>query len=166
MTVMDKPRADKKLAPKVRWMIRADMPQVLDIENHSFEHPWAEEDFINVLRSRNCIGMVAELPNETIAGFMVYELCKNHLHVLDFAVEPSLREKGVGRTMIEKLLQKLSPDRRNRLVCEVRETNLLGCRFLRAMGFRAQVPLLHQFYDLTDEDAIRFVFRYKPCQGR
>ena len=44
----------------IRWMIRRDMPEVLSIENESFEFPWSEEDFIRCLRQRNCIGMVAE----------------------------------------------------------------------------------------------------------
>ena len=44
----------------IRWMIRRDMPEVLQIERTSFEYPWSEEDFIRCLRQRNCIGMVAE----------------------------------------------------------------------------------------------------------
>ena len=42
----------------IRWMIRRDMPGVLEIEKLSFEYPWTEEDFIRCLRRRNCIGMV------------------------------------------------------------------------------------------------------------
>ena len=49
----------------IRWMIRRDMPEVLDIENQAFEFPWTEEDFIRCLRQRNCIGMVAELDQVT-----------------------------------------------------------------------------------------------------
>ena len=45
---------------QIRWMIRRDMPEVLDIEQQSFEFAWTEEDFLCCLRQRNCIGMVAE----------------------------------------------------------------------------------------------------------
>ena len=58
----------------IRWMIRRDMPEVLEIEQSSFEFPWTEEDFIRCLRQRNCIGMVAEY-DEKVVGFMIYELC-------------------------------------------------------------------------------------------
>ena len=44
----------------IRWMIRRDMPEVLQTEQLSFEYAWNEEDFLRCLRQRNCIGMVAE----------------------------------------------------------------------------------------------------------
>jgi ribosomal-protein-alanine N-acetyltransferase len=59
-------------------MIRRDMPEVLAIEHASFEYPWCEEEFLRVLRQRNCIGMVAE-QGERIVGFMVYELHRNKI---------------------------------------------------------------------------------------
>ena len=91
----------------IRWMIRRDMPEVLAIEHASFEYPWCEEEFLRVLRQRNCIGMVAEY-GERIVGFMIYELHRNKIHVLDFATHPEFRRRGVGRQMIAKLVGKLS----------------------------------------------------------
>ena len=51
---------DFEINVHIRWMIRRDMPEVLGIENSSFEFSWSEDDFIRCLRQRNCIGMVAE----------------------------------------------------------------------------------------------------------
>ena len=82
----------------IRWMIRRDMPEVLAIEHASFEFPWCEEEFLRVLRQRNCIGMVAEY-GERVVGFMIYELHKNKLHVLDFATHPEFRRQGVGPSL-------------------------------------------------------------------
>ena len=107
----------------IRWMIRRDMAEVLAIESRSFEFPWLEEDFVRCLRQRNCIGMVAE-QHERVVGFMIYELHKNRLHVLNFAVHADVRRRGVGSQMLRKLVSKLSPQRRNRIMLEVRETNL------------------------------------------
>ena len=98
----------------IRWMIRRDMPEVLAIEHASFEYPWCEEEFLRVLRQRNCIGMVAE-HGERIVGFMIYELHRNKIHVLDFATHAEFRRRGVGRQMIAKLVGKLSSQRRNRI---------------------------------------------------
>ena len=102
-----------QLRVHIRWMIRRDMPEVLDIERASFEFPWFEEDFIRCLRQRNCIGMVAE-HGERVVGFMIYELHKTRLHILNFAVAADLRRRGVGRQMVEKLVGKLSSQRRTR----------------------------------------------------
>jgi len=40
--------------PQIRWLIRRDMTEVLEIENASFEYTWNEEDFLHCLRQRNC----------------------------------------------------------------------------------------------------------------
>lgn len=135
----------------IRWMIRRDMPEVLAIESHSFEFPWSEEDFIRCLRQRNCIGMVAEF-EEQVVGFMIYELNRNLLHVLNFAVRPDFRRRGVGSQMVDKLISKLSQQRRTRIALEVRETNLAAQLFFRRAGFKA-VSVLRDYYDDTTESA-------------
>jgi ribosomal-protein-alanine N-acetyltransferase len=144
----------------IRWMIRRDMPEVLQIEQESFEFPWSEEDFIRCLRQRNCIGMVAEY-DERVVGFMIYELHKSRLHVLNFAVSRNCRRHGIGTQMIEKLIGKLSAQRRNRIMLEVRETNLDAQLFFRSSNFRA-VSVLRDFYDDTTEDAYLMQYRYQP----
>ena len=73
-----------RLRIQLRWMIRRDMPEVLAIEQEAFEFPWSDEDFTRCLRQRNCIGMVAEV-GDSVVAFMIYELHRTRLHVLNFA---------------------------------------------------------------------------------
>ena len=147
----------------IRWMIRRDMSEVLDTEQESFEFPWSEEDFIRCLRQRNCIGMVAEY-EERVVGFMIYELHKSRLHILNFAVANDCRRHGIGRQMIEKLIGKLSAQRRNRIMLEVRETNLPAQLFFRSVGFRA-TSVLRDFYQDTTEDAYMMQFMATTAEG-
>ncbi|MFK7735986.1 MAG: ribosomal protein S18-alanine N-acetyltransferase [Pirellulaceae bacterium] len=140
-------------------MIRRDMPSVLAIEEASFEFPWSEEEFIRCLRQRNCIGMVAESDDEVV-GFMIYELHKNRLHLLNFSVAPEFRRTSVGSSMIEKLTGKLSLERRSRIMLEVRETNLDAQLFFKSLGFRA-ISVLRDFYEDTTEDAYLMQYRYR-----
>jgi ribosomal-protein-alanine N-acetyltransferase len=140
-------------------MIRRDMPEVLDIEQDSFEFPWSEEDFIRCLRQRNCIGMIAE-HDDRVVGYMIYELHKTRLHVLNFAVARRARRLYVGTQMVDKLISKLSSQRRSRITLEVRETNLPAQLFFRALGFRA-VSVLRSFYEDTPEDAYLMQYRYR-----
>jgi [ribosomal protein S18]-alanine N-acetyltransferase len=142
----------------IRWMIRRDMTEVLDIESQSFEFPWSEEDFLRCLRQRNCIGMVAEY-NEHVVAFMIYELHKNRVHILNFAVHPDWRRHGIGNQMAFKLVGKLSHQRRDRIMLEIRETNLPAQQFFRSQGFRA-TSVLRDFYDDTSEDAYLMQYRY------
>jgi len=141
----------------IRWMIRRDMPEVLQTEQESFEFAWTEEDFLRCLRQRNCIGMVAE-QGEKVVGFMIYELHKAKLHILNFAVHPAWRRHGVGAQMVAKLISKLSSHRRTRITLEVRETNLPAQLFFSRQGFRA-VRVLRAYYEDSGEDA--FVMQYQ-----
>ena len=145
----------------IRWMIRRDMAEVLETESESFEFPWLEDDFIRCLRQRNCIGMVAE-HDDRVVGFMIYELNKTRIHVLNFAVASEYRRRGVGTQMVSKLIGKLSDQRRTRIVLEVRETNLSAQLFFRSAEFRA-VSVLRNHYEDTPEDAYLMQYRYRPA---
>jgi [ribosomal protein S18]-alanine N-acetyltransferase len=153
-----KTREKREVRVHIRWMIRRDIPEVLQIEDRSFEFPWSEDDFIRCLRQRNCIGMVAEY-DERIVGFMIYELHRTRLHVLNFAVHSEFRRFGIGRQMAGKLIGKLSSGRRQRVLLEVRETNLPAQVFFREIGFRA-VSVLRDFYEDTTEDAYLMQYQY------
>jgi ribosomal-protein-alanine N-acetyltransferase len=141
----------EQLRVHIRWMIRRDMPEVLQIEQRSFDYAWTEEDFLRALRQRNCIGMVAE-QGEKIVGFMVYELHKTKLHILNFAVHPEYRRSSIGGEMVAKLIGKLSNHRRTRITLELRESNLPGQLFFRSQGFLA-LRVLRAYFDDSGEDA-------------
>jgi ribosomal-protein-alanine N-acetyltransferase len=141
---------------QIRWLIRRDMPKVLEIERQSFEFPWSEENFYWCLRQRNCIGMVAEIQDEVV-GYMVYELHKSRLHIMNFAVSEESRRQGIGQKMMLRLIDKLSLQRRKEIVVEVRETNLDAQLFFQKAGFLA-ISVLRSRYEDTAEDA--YIMRY------
>jgi ribosomal-protein-alanine N-acetyltransferase len=141
----------------IRWMIRRDMPEVLRTERASFEFAWTEDDFLRCLRQRNCIGMVAE-ESESIAGFMIYELHKTRLNVLNFAVHPGYRRKGVGGMLVAKLIYKLVSHHRQKITLAVRERNLDAQMFFRSHGFKA-TKLLRNYYEDSGEDAYQMELR-------
>lgn len=140
---------------EIRWLIRRDMDEVLKIEWRSSPSPWSEEQFILVLRQRNCIGTVAVTGHGVIAGFMVYELHKSTLRLLNLAVDPFHRRSLVGRQLIQRLQDKLKNQRRTLITADVRETNLSGQKFFAACGFRAEQVISEHFGD-TGEDAYQF----------
>ena len=138
-------------------MIRSDMPIIMDIERECFEFPWLEDDFIRCLRQRNCIGMVAKRPDNIRGqtgdpiGFMIYELHRTRLHVLNIAVASDYQRQGIGYQLVDKLREKLESSRTS-IVLEIRETNLDAQLFFKHAGFRA-VSILRNYYDESPEDA-------------
>lgn len=147
-----------KEARDIRWMIRRDMPEVIRIEWSAFEFPWSEDDFVRCLRQRNAIGMVAEDWDDKIVGFMIYELHKTRLHLLNIAVAVTDLCRGIGNQMISKLKNKLHHQRRSRILLEVREKNIGAQLFFKQQGFRC-ISILKNYYEDTTEDAYLMQYR-------
>lgn len=120
----------------IRWMIRRDLPRVMQIDDMCFDFPWKKEEYIRTLRQRNNIGMVAEFDGEVV-GYMIYELHKSRLDLLTFGVDPAYARRGVGSGMIDKLKSKLSVDRREKIAARVADSNLDANSFFRSQGFKA-----------------------------
>lgn len=141
----------------IRWMIRADMPQVLAIEQEAFVCPWEEADFIRVLRMRTCIGMVA-VAAEEVVGYMIYELYKSRLDLLNLAVREDCRRTGVGSLMLSKLKGKLSAARRTAITTLVSERNTGAHLWLRHNGFKCVKVERDAFDNWTSDDGYWFRF--------
>lgn len=149
---------NKQTGVQIRWMIRRDLPTVLSIDQANFRAEWTEEDFIRCLRQRNCIGMVSEV-NDQVVGYMIYELHSSRIHLLRFAVCSKMHRTKIGTAMVEKLISKLSSDRRNRILLEVPESNLVAQQFFRNRGFRA-ISVLQEYCGDTSEDAYLMQYRF------
>ena len=109
----------------VRWMIRRDMPEVLNAELRSEEHAWTGEDVRQCLLERNNIGMVLEY-GDAVIGFMIYTLQKRNLEILKFVLHPRWRGLGAEEWMASKLMSKLSTYKRPRMSIILRERDIAG----------------------------------------
>lgn len=155
-TTMPRKKDKQSVRFHIRWMIERDMPSVLQIDSLSFgSRSWSDKEFTHNLKQRDTIGMIAELDEEVVA-FMVYELHKNRLHVINFAVHPKYRRMGIGSAMVEKLISKLSWQRRNRIEFDVYDDKLDTHLFLKSIGFRAEKIDCCQE---TDQQFYTFVYR-------
>lgn len=146
----------EKTSVHIRWMIRRDVSEVLQIELGCSNHPWKEEDLLTLLRQRNCIGMVAEY-RDKVVGFMVYELHPHYIDITRMCVSPTYMNTYVGSQMIQKLKGKLSSHRRTALHVTVRETDLKVQQFLRSHKFVARQVIRNHFED-TNEDGYFMIY--------
>lgn len=140
----------------IRWMVRADMPAIMEIERLSFgDDAWTEADFCRCCRQRNVIPMIVERGTQVI-GFVIYELQPKRLDLVTLAVHPAWRLRGVGSTLIDKLKSKLTASRRSTISVTIHESNLDGQLFLQTHGFRAVSVRRGYFHDDTDAYVMRF----------
>lgn len=142
----------------IRWMNLRDLPEVVAIEGTCFDarRVWSQDDFLGVLRNSNVVGMVADRDGLTV-GFMLYELHRDRLHILNFAVHSRQQRTGVGRAMANKLKSKLG-SKRARLTALVSDSNLHAHRFFKAMGFVATEVVRGYYGQWSDDDAYWFEF--------
>lgn len=156
---------------RLRWMIASDLPEVLAIERASFAHPWGERQFVEVCSARDRSIMVAENDDakhgERIVGFMAYGFedgtadSDGKFHLINLAVCPFCRRRGIGRMLLEHLVSKLAAanDRkgRKRLQYGVWEGNTAGQLFLRACGMRCVAIIKDAYKDYSaGQDAYLF----------
>jgi ribosomal-protein-alanine N-acetyltransferase len=156
----------KKLAVNIRWAIRQDLPAVMRTENDTFSEPWDEDDFLNILKKRNCIMMVADGGSEATCamGYVVYELHNHYLTVLNFAVAPVFRRMSIGSQLLAKIQYKTLSHRRDRAMLDVPEQMVEMQLFLRARGLKA-IAVLPGETPSADKD-YRFIYRPTPEQVR
>lgn len=154
----------KTLPAQVRWLIRRDMDEVMEIEKRSFDHPWSEEEFLCHLRERNTIGAVIE-DHESVLGYMVYQLHKSKLVLLNLAVKPIERRSGYGRQMIQRLIDKLEQQRRTAIECTVCEQNLNAQLFLQSCGFKAS-RVIKDAWNGADAYLFRYRLKERACQQK
>jgi ribosomal-protein-alanine N-acetyltransferase len=140
-------------------MTPAMLPDILAIEEDSFEWPWSLKDFKQTLRKNNCTGVVIKDSSDSIIGYAVVEaISKNSpaLKVLNLAVRADYRRKGVGSRLMLSVLRSLN-EKYSRVLAEVRDGNLSAHLFLKSFGFKA-VDVLHKRYEESSDDMYVFQF--------
>lgn len=153
----------------VRWMVRADLPAVVEIEWLCFQHPWTAKDFERMNKERSVVVMVVEEElNDEIVGYIVYESFENRICLMNLGIKPCYQRHGIGSMLVDRLASKLAEGKREKLVAEVRETNVDAQLFFKKCGFKC-VKTMRGYYDeVPGEDAYLFERRLdaavtEPC---
>ncbi|MGH7192034.1 MAG: GNAT family N-acetyltransferase [Candidatus Saccharimonadales bacterium] len=149
----------------IRWLRRRDLPDVLAIERASFAAPWSEADFDATLRRPYCFGLAAERCQsqrhsqwQSLCGYLLGAVDGKYVHLLNLAVAPDCRRRGIGSRLLSEVTERLSASGR-RLVVVLGERNVPAQLFYRAQGFRA-VGVLRDFWNGTRDDA--YLLEHRP----
>jgi ribosomal-protein-alanine N-acetyltransferase len=136
----------------IRAMAEADLPAVVAVERASYQFPWSEGIFRDCLRvGYTC--RVVELAGEII-GHAILSVGAGEAHILNLCVREEFRCRGVGRRLLEHLLERGRVAGMAEAFLEVRPTNTAAIRLYQSMGFR-QVGLRRGYYQAVGgrEDA-------------
>lgn len=113
------------------------MDEVLAIDRSHVWERWSEDQYLAILRKRNCVGMVALDSRDCVRGAMVYTLDKTALKLHKICVHADHLRDGYGAGLIQKLIGKLSQQKRRSLYVDVPYNNLPAQLFFQSQGFIA-----------------------------
>ena len=123
------------------------------IEQAVFADPWSTQDFRDCVMS-DALFLVAEGNGaDAIAGYVVALDAADEGEILNLAVAPADRRNGLGRALVEEVLEALAERGVRQVYLEVRESNAPARALYAAHGFR-EVGRRKQYYRRPVEDAI------------
>ena len=135
----------------IRRLTYADLPQVIAIERRAFPTPWSLAMFVLELSKPSGICLVA-LVEGRVVGYLVCSRYDVVWHVMNVAVDPERRRRGIATAMLEQLFaQADKPGEQYTL--EVRTSNDPAIALYERFGFES-AGVRPGYYHDNKEDAL------------
>jgi len=139
-------------------MTADDLDQVLAIEQASFPTPWLRQHFLDELNSPHAFPLSAFDGDGRLIGFICPMLLLDEGHIMDVAVDPVCRGKGVGRLLVQRVLDDCRASGGSFVSLEVRVSNTAAIVLYKGMGF-VETGLRKRYYkDGEDALMMEYVF--------
>jgi len=135
---------------RVRRLTYGDLPGVLSIERRSFPAPWSLAMFVLEISKPSGICLAAATDGG-LAGFLVCSRYADVWHLMNVAVDPDLRRRGIAGMLIEGMLEE--GGREARYTLEVRVSNHAAIAMYERLGFR-RAGRRRRYYHDNGEDAL------------
>ena len=114
-----------------------DLEAVMEIERRSFAQPWTPGLFLHELKvpfSRTILARSS--PGEPeLLGYICRWLIGDEVQILNLAVHPDQRRSGIGRALVEQILQEAEQQGVRVVTLEVRRENASAIALYRSLGF-------------------------------
>jgi ribosomal-protein-alanine N-acetyltransferase len=140
---------------KIRDATRRDLPGIVEIERLAFDNPWSLDSFVRELSlpfSRMIVASQGADGEERLAGFLCRWLVTDECHILNVAVHPQMRRKGIAERMMSNALAEAIARKALVVSLEVRRSNLAARSLYRKFDFEER--RLRRNYYGPGEDAI------------
>jgi ribosomal-protein-alanine N-acetyltransferase len=146
----------------IRRLTYADLPQLIAIERRAVPTPWSMAMFVLEL-SKPAGVCLAALRGGEMVGYLICSRYDTVWHIMNVAVDPIERRKGIATAMLTDLLRRIdSPTARFTL--EVRESNHGAIELYERFGFRA-AGRRRRYYQDNGEDAVVMWRTQSTLQG-
>lgn len=134
-------------------MRASDLPDVIEIERLAFAAPWSPGLFLHELQLDFSRVEVARLGTAgPLVGYVVWWRVADEAHILNIAVDPRCRRRGVGRALTRRVFDDARARGAATVSLDVRAGNDAARGLYAALGFVA-VGRRRAYYE-NGEDAI------------
>lgn len=131
-----------------------DLNAIERIERASYPTPWSRSMFAGELAKPSSISLGAyDDESGELLGYLVISRYVDAWHVMNVAVAPSHRRRGIARMLLDRLFELTAPDERRGYTLEVRVSNEGAIKLYESLGF---VPrgVRRGYYTDNREDAL------------
>lgn len=143
-----------RVSASIRPGSAADVPAVAAIERASFGDPWTEDAFHELVHMGDAIFLVATRGAlQVVAGYIVARVAADEADVLNLAVSPAERRRGLGGELLDAGLAGVIDRGVREVFLEVRESNVAALALYGSRGFSA-VSRRARYYRNPVEDAL------------
>jgi ribosomal-protein-alanine N-acetyltransferase len=146
---------------RLRKLAYGDLPSVIAIERRSFPTPWSLAMFVLELSKPSGICLAAE-NDDGLIGYLVCSRYDDVWHLMNVAIHPDQRRRGVATELIEGLFEEAGPGARFTL--EVRVSNGPAIAMYERFGFRSAGRRRRYYHD-NGEDALIMWFETPAPAG-
>ena len=133
-------------------MTAADIENVIAIERASFQFPWSTRFFLDELQVDCARSILAEVEGR-IVGYVLFWFLPEEVDIHNIAVHPDFRRQGIGRLLLEQVVDTARRQERLRVTLDVRFSNAPAQNLYRSFGFVIR-GLRKGYYSDNGEDAL------------
>jgi ribosomal-protein-alanine N-acetyltransferase len=145
----------------------ADVKAIWAIEKQCFPTPWSRWSFLAELGHHSSHILVAGPSSPALWetwGYIVFWVVADEMHILNLAVHPQQRRRGIARALLTEALS-LARDLKAQVAwLEVRPSNAPALTLYTNFGFQ-QMGRRPRYYDDTEEDAILLARYWEEDEG-
>ncbi len=134
-------------------MSSPDLDGVMAIEDVSFPTPWSRGMFLEDFPRDFSDTLVAAGTDDEVLGYAVCWTLAGEAHLLNVAVHPARRGRGIGRALLSECIRRAALAGASLIFLEVRAENEAAQRLYRSMGFTFR-GIRKGYYTDTGEDAV------------
>ena len=126
--------------------------QVAALEKICFSDPWSQRSVASELDNKLAYWLVA-LEGDTVAGYIGSQTVMEETDMMNVAVHPDYRRKGIAEAMVDGLVEALKERGSHCLTLEVRASNAPAKNLYEKLGF-SQIGRRPNYYRNPREDAL------------